>query len=229
MPSSKKLLIILSLSLAFALAACQKEEEKPPPPPKKAETPLPAVTQERIDLWVKISEDLGRFIRKFSLEKENITEKRELMILVHGSPRIQGAYGRLFESAGMDTREFWNVLDVMKKCKKYLEIKAEEKVQNANIDDFIAAGRSEVDLLKKKLSAEESSFEREKMEETIVSMEKKMAEFDSMKGKLTPASVGIGDDMLTLWHANREKFEKALDRMWKIGDPSAKKEPFKHF
>ena len=228
MPLSRNLLLLLFAFLAFTSVSCQKEEEKPAPPPKKVEEPLPAVTQERVDLWLKVSGELGRFVRKFSLEKENVTEKRTLMILVHGSARTQGAYSQIFDAAGIKTKEFWNILDVMEKSKKYLEIKEEEKVQNANIDEFVAAGKAEAALLKKELAAEESQAERKALEETLSSMEKKMNEFISMKGNITPASVGIEEEMIALWLANKTKMEAALAAMWKVGDPSQQKQTYEH-
>ncbi len=229
MPYSKNLLFIVLAFFAFTAASCQKEEEKTPPPPRKVAEPLPAVSQDRIDFWLKVSADLGKYIRKFSLEKENVTEKRTLMILVHGSARTQSAYSQIFDEAGMKTREFWNILDMMEKSKKYLEIKDEEKVQNASIDEFVAAGGAEAELLKKELAAEKSPDERMALEETLSSMEKKMNEFLAMKGNITPAAVGIEEEMIALWLANREKMENAPDSMWKVGDASQQRETYEHF
>ncbi len=206
-------------------SSCRKSEREVAPPPRSEKERLPEITQERVDLWIRVAADVGEYVRKFSLENEDVVERRSLMLIVHGSPRAQIAYSRIFERAGMTTEEFWNILSEMKRVKKYLAIKEEEKLQREKLDELIQAGWEEIEALER---LEKEGGRSGGSKETIEAMKGKIREFEALKSDITPESVGVDREMIALWLKNRERFEKALSAMWK-GRKRAEPDLFTHF
>lgn len=225
----RSLTFFLFVLFTFSLiSACQKEDKKVAPKPEIVVEPLPPITQKRIDLWIDKSGELAEYIKRFALKVEEVSDKRELMMLVHGSSRTQLAYSEIFDKADMDTKEFWNILQEMKKAKKYLEIKKDEEEQNLNIKELIEAGRAEITILNKKKDEENSPEKRLSLEKSISAIKAKIAEFEELSGDISAKSVGIEDELLRLWNDNKVDYEKALESMWKLG-PEKEFEPYRHF
>lgn len=218
-------IIFFSVLLLFT-ASCEEVEEKPQPKVRKEQkAPLPEITLDRIDLWVELTGELGDFIRRFSLENEEVSNRRELMMLVHSSSRTQLAYTGIFDEAGMTSREFWNILKEMKMVRKYMDIKREEELHNKQLDALISAGMEEIELLKKRLKQGEPPADAD---ETIRSMEAKIREFEELKGNVKPESVGISHDMIDLWKRNSGRIEGAISDMWKVKE-KREADIFTHF
>ncbi|MBE9536724.1 MAG: hypothetical protein IMF07_06040 [Proteobacteria bacterium] len=205
-------LIALLLIPFFLLTinACQKQEEVVVAKlVEKKEKPLPEISQARVDVWLKVTEDIGKYIRKFSLEGEDVSEKRGLTMLSHSSQRTQVAFSKIFKDAGMEIKEFWNIMREVKKLRKYSDIKKEEKRQARDLDELIAAGREEIERLKREMGEDVSMG-------TILAMEEKIREFEEFKGNISPVSVGVKAELIVLWESNGEKINKAISDMWKV-------------
>lgn len=219
------LFVVLILS---SISACQKEEKAAAPTPKVVVEPLPPITQKRIDLWIDVTGRLAEYIKRFALKVEEVSDKRELMMLVHGSSRTQLAYSELFDETDMNTKEFWNILKEMKRVKKYLEIKKDEEDQNLNLKNLIDAGLDEIELLNKKIDIESSIEKKVPLKKSVAAIKAKIKEFEEFKGSISSESVGVGDELLELWVNNNVKYENALAAMWKL-DPDKELEPYRHF
>lgn len=199
----------LLFSLAFSSAACQKEEEKVVAVVIKEEKQLPPISQERIDVWVKVAGEIGEYIRKFSLEGEDVSEKRSLTMLSHSSQRTQVAFSKIFEKAHMGSDEFWNIKKEMERIKKYFDIKIEEKQQAKDLDVIIAAGREEIARLRREMGDNDSM-------DTIQAMQDKIREFEEFKGNISPVSVGVKKELISLWENNGDRINEAISDMWKV-------------
>ena len=205
-------LIALLLIPFFLLTmnACQKQEEVVVEKAlEKKEKPLPEISQARVDVWLKVTEEIGKYIRKFSLEGEDVSEKRSLTMLSHSSQRTQVAFSKIFKDAQMEIKEFWNIMREVKKVRKYFDIKKEESQQAIELDAIIAAGRQEIERLKREMGEDESM-------DTILAMEEKIREFEEFKGNISPVSVGVKAELIVLWENNGEKINKAISGMWQV-------------
>ena len=190
--------------------ACQKQEEVVVEKAlEKKEKPLPEISQARVDVWLKVAEEIGKYIRKFSLEGEDVSEKRSLTMLSHSSQRTQVAFSKIFKDAQMEIKEFWNIMREVKKVRKYFDIKKEEKQQAIELDAIIVAGRQEIERLKREMGEDESM-------DTILAMEEKIREFEEFKGNISPVSVGVKAELIALWENNGEKINKAISGMWQV-------------
>jgi len=215
-------LTVLLLASFFLLTtnACQRQEEGlVAKSTEKKEKPLPQITQERIDIWIKVAGEIGEYIRKFSLEGEDVSEKRSLTMLSHSSQRTQVAYGKIFEDARLSSDEFWNIMKEMKRVRQYFEIKEEEEQQVRDLNELIATGKEEIETLKRERGEDKSM-------ETILAMEEKIREFEGFKGDISPASVGIRADLILLWKNNGDRINKAISDMWKVREREVV--PYKH-
>ena len=217
-------LILFLVLFSFTLSACQKEEISEVAPAKIVEEPLPEITAERIDLWVLVAADLSHYIRRFALEGESVTIRRDVLMLAHSSPRTQLAYRKLFEKSGMQMREFWNIIDEAERVKKYLLLKHEESTQNVRIDILVKAGIEELNSIRQDASAEKSEEKKTRLNATIKAMELKIDELRDLKGGLTPDAVGIDEKVMALIQTNMDVYEKALAAIWKMdGEARIKK------
>jgi hypothetical protein len=202
-------LLLVSFFL-LTINACQKQEEVVVDKLiEKKEKPLPEISQQRIDVWLKVTEEIGKYIRKFSLEGEEVSEKRSLTMLSHSSQRTQVAFSKIFKDARMEIREFWNIMREVKKVRKYFDIKKEENQQAIELDAIIAAGRQEIERLKREMGEDESM-------DTILAMEEKIREFEEFKGNISPVSVGVKAELIALWEVNGERINKAISAMWQV-------------
>lgn len=204
----------------FTTISCQKREEKTAEPPRKIAEQLPEISQERIDLWFDTADRLAAYIRKYSLPDEGVADKRDLMMLVHGSSRTQIAYKQIFDETGISTKEFWNILDEMFRAKKYLALKDEEKKQNAELDALVRAGKKELAGLKERESKQKSEHDKKMLMEIREKIEKQIEEFSELKGDMSPEDFGISRSLIELWEKNKVKFEKVLAGMWKEDSPA---------
>jgi len=202
--------MLLASFFLFTVNACHKQEEVVvEKAPEKEERPLPEISQQRIDVWLKVAGEIGDYIRKFSLEGEDVSEKRSLTMLSHSSQRTQVAFGKIFEDAGMSMKEFWNIMKEMKKVSKYFEIKEEEGRQIRELNEIIAAGREEIERLKREMVDGDTT-------DTILAIQEKIREFEEFKGNISPVSVGVKTEMIALWENNDERINKAISEMWKV-------------
>lgn len=208
-PVRKGLILLIVPLFLWTAPGCQKAEEEPSVVVKKEEAPLPELSQERIDLWFTLAAEISRYIRKFSLDDEDVRDKRDLMMLAHSSSRSQYAYSEIFKEAGMSTAEFWSILDEMQDVEKYTKIKNEEAAQNTQLDALIESGEKELTILKKQQQSDN-------LIKTIADMEVKLDEFRSLRGNVSPESVGVSEMAISLWKANKDKIDEALFAMWKI-------------
>ena len=217
-------LIFFLVLFSFTLSACQKEEISEVAPVKIVEEPLPEITAERIDLWVQVAADLSHYIRRFALEGESVTIRRDVLMLAHSSPRTQLAYRKLFEKSGMQMREFWNIIDEAERVKKYLLLKHEESTQNVRIDILVKAGIEELDSIRKDAADEKFEEKKTHLNATIKAMEIKIDELKDLKGNLTPDAVGIDEKVMALIQTHMDVYEKALAAIWKMdGEARIKK------
>lgn len=202
-------LLLISFFL-LTINACQKQEEVVVAKlVEEKEKPLPEISQARVDVWLKVTEEIGKYIRKFSLEGEEVSEKRSLTMLSHSSQRTQVAFSKIFKDAQMEIKEFWNIMREVKKVRKYFDIKKEESQQAIELDAIITAGRQEIERLKREMGEDESM-------DTILAMEEKIREFEEFKGNISPVSVGIKVELIALWENNGEKINKAISGMWQV-------------
>lgn len=196
----------------FSINACQKEEAKVvETATEKKEEILPEISQERIDIWLGVTGKIGDYIRKFSLEGEDVSEKRSLTMLSHSSQRTQVAFSKIFKGSGMSIKEFWKIMSEVKKVRKFFDIKKEEKQQAKDLDQIIVAGKEEIERLKREMGDNESM-------DTILAMQEKIREFEEFKGNISPVSVGVKAELVTLWENNGEKINNAISDMWKVRD-----------
>ena len=207
----RKLIVLLTIPVFLVLLnGCQKQEEVVvEKAPEKKEKPLPVISQERIDVWIEVAGKIGKYIEKFSLEGEDVSEKRSLTMLSHSSQRTQVAFSKIFKDAGMSIKEFWNIMREVKKVRKYFGIKEEEELQARELDKIIAAGREEVERLKREMGEDVSM-------DTILAMEEKIREFEEFKGNISPVSVGVKAELIALWEVNGERINKAISAMWQV-------------
>ncbi len=77
------------------------------------------------------------------------------------------------------------------------------------MDKIIAAGREEVERLKREMGEDVSM-------DTILAMEEKIREFEEFKGNISPVSVGVKAELIALWENNGEKFNEAISDMWQV-------------
>ncbi len=224
MPFRSLLLILLLILFSFTLSACQKEEPVEVLPAKIVEEPLPEITAQRLTLWVQVAADLSHYIRRFALDDEAITSRRDVLMLAHSSPRTQLAYGQLFDKSGMEMREFWNIIYEAERVKKYHLLKHEESTQNKRIDILVEAGLEELDSIRKELASESSEDRKKRLGEAITGIESKIEELNDLKGDLSPDAVSIDEEILLLIQANRGLYEKTIDSIWKMdGETRIKK------
>lgn len=214
--------ILLFLLLSFVVVtACGKKEEAPVKSATKQEKPLPQLSQERVDLWLGIVHELKDYIRRFSLDDEKIVDKRDLMFLAHGSERTWFAYEKLFDDAGMSTKEFWNIKKKLEDAQKFLALKEKELDDNKRLDELIKAGREELEGLKAELASESADVDQDGLKKIIADIESQIEEFEMLKGNVSLADVSLNQQIIDLWEKNHLKFTSALEAMWKGGKAAA--------
>jgi hypothetical protein len=224
MPLRSLSLGLLLILFSFTLISCQKEEITEVVPAKIVKKPLPEITSDRLELWFNIAPQLGRYIRKFALDGEAVTDKRDLLMLAHSSARTQMAYSEIFDTNSMPTREFWNIIDEAERVKKFFLLKHEETTQNVRIDALIEAGIEELDSIRKDVAHEKIEDKKVRMNATIKAMELEIDELRDLKGNLTPDSVGIDKEVMALIQSRMGSYEKALAVIWKLdGETRIKK------
>lgn len=210
-------------AIAF-LPACAKKEEAPKVQKVKKFTPeYKVITEEKLAEWLRATEKVGEFIRRFALEDEEVADKRDFMSVAHSSERTEIALKSLFEDTGLKQGEFWWIMDRFDEARKYTEIKAQEESQNARIDTLLAAGREERATLDKSLEKERSEGKRRELERRLGIVNAKFSELSSLKGHTTPEKAGVEPANIEIWRKNKERIETAIKKMWKV-KPGGKSE-----
>lgn len=204
--------------LMFAFfPACSKKEEAPKVQKVKKFTPeYKVITEEKLEQWLKATEKVGEFIRRFALEDEEVADKRDFMSVAHSSERTEIALKSLFEDTGLKQGEFWWIMDRFEEARKYTEIKAQEESQNTRIDALLAAGREERVALEKSLEKEKTEVKKKELERRLGIINAKFTELSSLKGHTTPEKAGIEPANIEIWKKNKERIEAAIKKMWKV-------------
>lgn len=207
----------IALLILIVLPACSKKEEAPKTQKVKKYAPdYKVITEEKLDQWLRASEKVGEFIRRFALEDEDVADKRDFMSVAHSSERTEIALRSLFDESGLKQGEFWWIMDRFEEARKYTEIKAQEESQNTRIDALLAAGREERAALEKSIEKEKIEARKNEFARRLGIVNAKFTELSSLKGNTIPEKVGVEPANIELWKKNKDRIEAAVKKMWKV-------------
>lgn len=214
-----KLIAPVAVVLLAFFPACSKKEETPKTNVQKVKKFTPeskVITEEKLAQWLRATERVGEFIRKFALENEDVKNKDEFMFLAHSSPRTEAVLTSLFKSMELKQGEFWWMLERLNEAKKYDEVKLFEDSQGRRIDLILAAGREERTATEKALAKALDDAGRKELAWRLGIINAKFSELSSLKSHTTAEKVGVDPANLELWRKNRDRIEAAIKNMWKI-------------
>lgn len=209
--------LLLFFLLILIVPACSKKEEVPSVQKTKKFVPdYKVISEEKLNQWLGATEKVGEFIRRFAMEDEEVSDKRDFMSVAHSSERTEIVLKALFEETGLKQGEFWWIMDRFDDARKYTEIKSLEESQNVRIDALLAAGMEERADLGKSLEKEKSEAKKKELERRLGIIKEKFTDMSSLKGNTTPKKAGVEPANIELWKKNKDRIDSALKKMWKL-------------
>lgn len=213
--------VVLAAIITFGLfPACSGKEEKVQKAQKvrKFEPEYKIITQEKLEEWLRASEKVGEYIRRFSLKDEEVRNKNEFMVIAHSSSRTEAELRTLFDGMGLKSGEFWWIMDLLNEARLYADIKLQEGTQNLRIDVLLAAGREERTDVEKSLLKERDEAKRKEFTRRLNVINTKFSELSSLKGRTTPEKVRVEPANIELWNKNKDRVEAAIKKIWKVNE-----------